>query len=408
MTCEYVAGPDHHTRLDCRLCGGELKKRIELGSSPLANELLDDPRNSLRQERFPLYLSSCMRCGHVQMPVVVNPERLFRQYPYVSGTSPVFVDHLRRQATQLAHQHNLKPSDLVVEIGSNDGTLLKHFESLGATTVGVDPALNLTSKANEEGTYTIPEFFTPRIAKQIHERFGDARLVVANNVFAHADDLHSIVDGVHLLIGERGAFVFEVAYLMDMVKAGIWDTIYHEHLAFHHIRPLMGFFQRHGMEIVNVEKVPTQGGSIRVTVQRSTPHTRVNEGLFEMIAQEPDGEVNLTHLERKIFQLRMELHSRDTMKGTGVLYGVAAKAATLCAVLGLGSDQIEYTVDANPLKHGKFVPGTQIPIFPIEHLYKSPPNTVLITAWNFAESIIASHPKATWRWVSPFPNLRVY
>jgi SAM-dependent methyltransferase len=404
-----VSNPfDFHVRHDCRLCGGDLKLRVEFGGSPLANELLDDPRKSLKQERFPLYLSSCTRCGHVQMPVVVNPDRLFRNYPYVSGTSPVFVDHLRRQASQLAHRHNLRPNDLVVEIGSNDGTLLKHFEALGATTVGVDPALNITARANELGSYTIPEFFTPRVAQQIHDRFGDAKLVVANNVFAHADDLHSIVDGVYQLIGERGHFVFEVAYLMDMVKAGIWDTVYHEHLAFHHLRPLIGFFQRHGMEIVNAEKVPTQGGSMRVTVQRSTPHTRVNEGLYEMLAQEPEGEVNLTHLERKIFQLRMELHNRDVMKGTCAIYGVAAKAATLCSVLGLGSEQIEYAVDQNPLKHGKFIPGTQIPIFPVEHLHKNPPTTVLVTAWNFIDSIIANTPKASWRWVAPFPALRVY
>lgn len=399
---------DYHIRDNCRLCGGTLKQRVNLGVSPLANELLDDSRKSLNQEKFPLYLSSCERCYHVQLPVVVSPERLFRQYPYVSGTSSVFVEHLRRQASQLAHQHNMRPNDLVVEIGSNDGTLLKHFEALGATTVGVDPAQNLSAEANKQGSYTIPEFFTSRIARQITDRFGFARLVVANNVFAHADDLHGIVDGVHELIGERGVFVFEVAYLVDMVKSGIWDTIYHEHLAFHHIRPLIGFFQRHGMEIVNAEKVPTQGGSIRVTVQRSTPHSRVHEGLYEMIAQEPEGEVNLTHLERKIFQLRMELHNRDVMKGSCVLYGVAAKAATLCSTLGLSSEQIEYAVDANPLKHGKFVPGTQIPILPVEHLYKSPPNTVLITGWNFAESIIASHPKATWRWVAPFPSLRIY
>ncbi len=399
---------DFHVRKDCRLCGGDLKLRIDLGCSPLANELLDDPTKSLNQERFPLYLSSCTRCGHVQMPVVVNPERLFRQYPYVSGTSPVFVEHLRRQASQLAHTHNLRPNDLVVEIGSNDGTLLKHFNWMGISTVGVDPAQNITLKANDAGIHTIPEFFTPRIAKQITDRFGCARVVVANNVFAHADDLHSIVDGVYELIGERGSFVFEVAYLVDMVTAGIWDTVYHEHLAFHHIRPLMGFFQRHGMEVVNAEKVPTQGGSIRVTVQRSGPLTRVQDGLYEMIANEPEGEVNLTHIERKIFQLRMELHNREVMKGTVALYGVAAKAATLCSVLGLGAEQIEYAVDANPLKTGKFVPGTQIPIFPVEHLYKSPPNTVLIGGWNFAESIIASHPKATWRWVSPFPTLRVY
>lgn len=320
----------------------------------------------------------------------------------------VFVDHLRRQASQLAHRTNFKPGELVVEIGSNDGTLLQSFSVLGAQTVGVDPALNIASEANQRGNYTIPEFFTPQVAKQIYDRFGEAKIVVANNVFAHADDLHSIVEGVHLLIGNRGMFVFEVGYILDMVNKGFWDTVYHEHLCFHHLRPLMSFFERHGMVVVDCERVQSQGGSLRVSVQRSSPTTRINEGFYEILAQEPEGHVNLTSLERSIFRLRMDLHSHDYLRGTVAMFGVPAKATTLLAAVGLGADQIAYAVEENPLKVGKYVPGTEIPIRAASHLSVEKPTTILVAAWNFAQDIIDRHKQLGTRWVVPLPKTQVF
>ena len=404
---QATKGSDYTTRPDCRLCGGPLENVLSLGWTPLANELLDTPEASRAQERFPLYLARCQACDHVQVPVVVNPERLFRQYPYVSGTSPAFRQHLRDQAETLVRDLGLKANDLVVEVGSNDGTLLGFFKLQGLRVLGVDPARNVAERANTLGIPTLPEFFNLRLAQEIEHAHGSPKLIVANNVFAHADDLIGIAMAVKSLLHPDGAFVFEVGYLGAMAETGAFDLVYHEHLAFHHLRPLAILFEKLAMKIVRSQHISPQGGSIRVTVKHSWApdgHDHIQESLAL-----PDRAIEaMKRRKDSLLEFRALLRGWREEGKRVAGYGAPAKLCTLAAVLGLTERDIGFVVDDNPLKHGKHVPGTGIPILPVEDLYRAKPHVVVVTGWNFADSIRALHPNVPWDWVVPLPEVRTY
>lgn len=403
-----IVSLDWHEREDCRLCGSRtLTPVLSLPPTPPANELLPAGSPVSEQSLIPLYLSSCGRCGHVQLPVVVSPERLFRNYLYVSGTSPVFVDHFRRYARNTIAGLGLAPGSLVVEIGSNDGTLLKFFKESGMAVVGVDPASDIAAGATARGVMTIPDFFTPDLAEKIRGQYGTADLVVANNVFAHADDLHSMTRAVSALLSQGGSFVFEVSYLPRVVDDCLFDTIYHEHLSYHHLGALSPFFASHGLVLYDAETVDTHGGSIRCYVGRSRSRSARLEALLK--SEHDAGYVvdckagrrdsPLQWLPSKIAQLRSDLRTCiKNLKQEGfavVGYGAPAKATTLVHCFDLGSDDLEFIVDDSPLKQGKLLPGKGIPILSSDALRVrtcGPSRVaVIILAWNFADSIVKNH-----------------
>jgi SAM-dependent methyltransferase len=410
-----MSGADHRLRTDCRLCGEfRLSVVLRLPSTPLANEL---PYSRLRpgaQAEFPLYLSQCDGCGHVQLPVVVDPVRLFREYVYVSGTSPVFREHFRHYADSLIERHALGRDDLVVEIGSNDGTLLRFLAERGPRVLGVDPAVDIAMRASLDGVPTLPSFFDAHVAAQIVESHGRAKAVVANNVFAHADDLAGMVDAARAVLVPGGAFVFEVSYLCDVLRHTLFDTIYHEHLSYHALAPLIGFFARRGMSVYHADCVDTHGGSIRVDVRNEPGMGLGAEGLLLLgrerafFSSERD---SFARLERDIARKRHALSKYlEERRGGGVVgYGAPAKATTLLRAFGV-EHMFDFVVDDSEHKQGRWLPGGQTPIRPTAALFDAKPRAVVILAWNFAESIAKKLRAEGYggEIVSPLPSLHMF
>lgn len=374
---------------------------LRLPDTPLANEL--SPSADFVQDVFPLFLSRCDSCGHVQLPVVVCPDRLFRHYVYQSGTSPLFVKHLH----DFARDVSVPAGRLVVEIGSNDGTLLAEYARLGARVIGVDPAENIADIAeNKNDVLTIRAFFGketlghPLLARK------KADLIVANNVFAHADDLSDILDGVRCLLAEGGRFVFEVGYLCDVVSRGLYRVVYHEHVSYHHLSPLQGFLARHDLHLYDAVRVGTQGGSIRCFARvASLGDTAVSPGLFDLLAAETPDSVDVSLLSAVIASSRDSLRLKlDDVRAAGKTvcgYGSPAQLVTTCYALGVTRDDLSFVADDNPLKHGMFTPGLCWPIVPPMLLRETRPDVCVIFSANFSSDIISRYSGLGCEWIIP-------
>ena len=356
----------------------------------------------------------------MQLLDVVDPVLLFRNYVYVSGTSPVFVDHFRRYAESMQRLIQLPAGSRVVEIGSNDGTLLRFFQDAGMTVLGIDPARRIAEEATRHGIETLPEFFDRALAARVRAERGGASLIVANNVFAHADDLHTIADGIAQLLEPDGLFVFEVSYLLDVFEKTLFDTIYHEHLSYHTVKPLVAFFRQHGLELVDAIRVDSHGGSLRGIVKRLGRRWEVQPGVAELIAQETALGLHGPEAFRTLFD-RIGARKRELtallrrLKGEGkriVGFGAPAKATTLMFHFGLGPETLDYIIDDSPLKQGLYSPGHHIPVVPSTALYD--PSTkadyAVILAWNFAEPIVAKHRRfldAGGHFIIPLPTVSI-
>lgn len=400
----------YRVRQDCRLCNGSnLRTVLTLTPTPLANEFVksSDPE----QEKFPLCLARCEECGHVQLPVVVDPDRLFANYVYVSGTSPSFVEHFRKYADECIIAYWLSAGSTVVEIGSNDGTLLRQFKKRGMRVLGIDPAKKIAEEATASGIQTVAKFFTRSLVPSVIEEVGNADLVVANNVFAHADDLSDIALGVKDLLKSSGRFVFEVQYLVDLVKKNLFDMIYHEHLSYHSLAPLVRFFKSIGMSMVDAQHVDTHGGSIRCVVSPSPDIPASARLQYLLIAEKNalsgdsfDGmKKNIDAIGESVAAFIEDSKERG-FKVAG--YGAPAKLTTLAYHLGIEPGEIAYVVDDSQWKQGLLTPGMRIPVVPSSRLESDKPDRVMVFAWNFADSIIAKFPELSGRFVVPLPSFR--
>jgi SAM-dependent methyltransferase len=408
-------------RADCRLCGSRrLTQVLSLKPTPPANAFVGAGALGATQPTFPLDVFFCEDCGHVQLLDVVDPELLFGNYVYVSGTSPVFVKHFADYADSVTKRFATSGgAGLVLDIGSNDGTLLSQFKRLGFEVLGVDPARDIARAATEAGIETLAAFFTADLAGEILAAHGPARIVTANNVFAHADDLASIAAGVGRLLAPDGVFVFEVSYLVDVYEKTLFDTIYHEHLAYHSVKPLVGFLARHGMEMIAAERVGSHGGSLRAVAQKAGGPHRVESSVTKRIAEEHalglDRAATLKGFGAKIDALKADLTQfLAWLKADGVAiagFGAPAKATTLMYHFGIGPDVIDFIVDDSPLKQGLYSPGMHIPVLPSAALYDKKPGAVVVLAWNFAEAIIKNHARYLeegGRFIVPVPKVEMF
>lgn len=403
---------------NCRLCNGKnLIEVFKLEDSPLANAFVSKENKNKIQEEYPLSLNFCDDCTHIQLTHVVDPEILYKHYLYVSGTSPVFIKHFQDYVDSLCKEYNLKNDSLVVEFGSNDGTMMKFFKEKGMRVVGVDPAEEITKNATQNGLETFNGYFNAITANEIRNKYGQADIIVANNVMAHIDDLDDVVSGVSSLLKNDGIFSFEFSYLVDVIEKHLFDTIYHEHLDYHSVAPLVKFFKKHGYKVLSSKRIDTHGGSVRMIVQK-------NNGKFE----EDGSTQELINLEKKI-----NLHDKNTLisfsgdierikidlckclkdiKNDGkslAIFGAPAKATTLMYQFAINANDIQYIVDDSPLKQGLYSPGKHIPILSSKELYINRPDVVLILAWNFATTIIDNHKKlieAGTKFIIPLPKLK--
>ncbi len=408
-------------RRTCRLCGGEqLPKVLALEKTPLANAFVPEQARGKPQPLFPLDLHLCLECGHLQLLDVVRPDLLFRDYVYVSGTSPVFVRHFREYAEEAVRTAGLKPGDQVIDIGSNDGTLLGFFQEKGMKVLGIDPARKIAGEAGNKGIPTLAEFFTPALADRLRVEGWQPALITANNVFAHADDLSGITEGVRRLLRPDGCFLFEVSYLLDVFQKGLFDTIYHEHLSYHTLKPLVPFFKKRGLRLTGAQRVESHGGSLRGIVHAEEPGAEIQPAVRKMIAEEAAAGLfrpeSYEQFARKIAEHGKALKQLLLkLKGEGkriVGFGAPAKATTLLYQFGLGPDLLEAVIDDSPWKQGLYTPGHQIPVVAANRLSdpKNRPDYCLILAWNFADSIIEKH--RTFResgghFIVPLPELEI-
>jgi SAM-dependent methyltransferase len=390
-----------------------------LTSTPPANAFVHKDLLEEKQDCYPLEFYRCDACGHLQLTEIVAPEVLFRHYVYVSSTSPVMVNHLQATAEAVIRHAQLKSDDLVVEFGSNDGTLLHFFKNRGMKVLGIDPARNIAEVATNSGVETLPEFFAPEIARLIKASRGSARAICANNVCAHIDDLGSIFDAVQILLANDGLFVFEVGYLRDVVCNAYFDTIYHEHVDFHHVEPLVSFCLLHGLQLVHVERVNIQGGSIRCYVQHNNGPYSIDPSVDNYIDDEHAAGLHLPETYRylglRIEQRRVELVSLLAgLKSQGkkiAAFGAPAKATTLMYHFGLSKNIIDFIVDENPLKQGLFTPGLHVPVVHPDALQNETPDYLVVLAWNFADNIMQRYGyyvEQGGRFIVPLPNLALY
>ena len=406
-------------RSTCRLCGGgRLTAVLSLEPTPPANAFVTLSEAATEQERFPLDVFFCEDCAHVQLLDVVDPRVLFENYVYVSGTSPVFVKHFEDYAEQVLKRFKTAENGLVVDIGSNDGTLLGVFQRAGWRVLGVDPARQIARAATQSGIETIDEFFTPDLGRAIRDDRGPADIVTANNVFAHIDDLAGVAEGIRELLADDGIFVFEVSYLADVFEKTLFDTIYHEHLAYHSVKPLRGFFARHGMEMIEALRVDSHGGSLRGFVQRKGGHRRIGASVTEMAAREErlglDRAETFHAFAARVEALKIEfsgLLRRLKTEGRSIAgYGAPAKATTLMYHFGIDRELIDFIVDDSPLKQGLLTPGLHIPVLATGAISERGPDVLVILAWNFAASIIARHAAfrdAGGRFLTPLPEVEM-
>ena len=276
-----------HRRQDCRLCGGRnLTRVLSLAPTPPANAFVTAADLSQPQPLYPLDLWFCRDCAHAQLLDVVDAEALFGDYVYVSGTSPVFIKHFEDYAAWAVAELGLAPGDLVVDVGSNDGTLLAAFKGAGMRVLGVDPAREIARRASAGGIETEAAFFDLELARRFRAERGPARCITANNVFAHIDDLSGVVRAVRTLLADDGVFVFEVSYLVDVYEKTLFDTIYHEHLDYHSVQPLIGFFARHGLRLVAAQRVASHGGSLRGVARPADKSDEEDGSVAELVALE--------------------------------------------------------------------------------------------------------------------------
>lgn len=391
---------------------------MSLAPSPLANAFVSGDDVGKEQALLPLDIFLCRTCGHVQLLDVVDPAVLFQHYLYVSGTSPIFVDHFRRYARDVRTKFEVPRGALVVDIGSNDGTLLGFFRDAGMRVLGVDPATEIAQMATQAGIETLPVFFTTALAGEIRATHGAATVVTANNVLAHVDNLHGIVDGVRQLLTPDGIFVFEVSYLVDVYRHTLFDTIYHEHLSYHAVRPLREFFARHGMEMVEVTRVNTHGGSLRGVVQLAGGPREAGASVDDLVALERDLGLDrpeafrtfAEQVERRKAQLQGVLRRLKSQGKRIAAFGAPAKATTLMYHFGIGGDLLDFIVDDSPLKQGLYSPGHHIPVLPASAIDERRPDYLLILAWNFADSIIGNHRAflgGGGRFIVPLPQVRI-
>jgi SAM-dependent methyltransferase len=404
----------------CRLCQSkQLQFLFALAPTPPANEFLSSVPADGQQDHFPLDVFQCRDCGHVQLIHCVDPERLFRNYVYVSGTSQVFVKHFEEYAAEVIRYVPLAPGDKVLDCGSNDGTLLSFFKKAGMDVLGIDPARKIAEEATAKGIPTWPEFFDSKLAKRIRSEFGAVKVVTANNMFAHADGLPDILDGMASLLDPKGIFVFEVSYLLDVIERNLFDTIYHEHLSYHSVKPLVSFMQRHGLDLVRVQRVDSHGGSIRCYAAPAGSRS-IDPSVAEISALEEKAGLYETstytaYLER-INQLGAELRSliaKLRSEGAKVAgFGAPAKATTLMYQFGLTAQDLDYIIDDSPLKQGLYSPGRFVPVVDSSVLNDASrrPGYLVILAWNFAQPIIKKHQpyqQAGGKFIVPIPQLQI-
>jgi SAM-dependent methyltransferase len=401
--------------MECRICKGRNQHQfLSLGDQPHCNRFLREDELANEEHWYPLDLYFCPDCGLVQLGYVVPPEVMFRDYPYVSGTTGTLTKHFHQLARDIAERFNLTAGSRIVDIGSNDGTFLRGFQKQGMRVLGVDPAINIAKMANESGIETIPDFFGRRVAEHIVRERGKAEVVTAAGVFYHIPDLDDVVEGVRVLLSDDGVFVVQANYLLDMLEKNSFDNIYHEHLHYYSLKPLTVLFRRFDMEVFHAERNSIHGGSIVVYVRKGitrAPKDSV-DALLTLEAERGLSKLDTYHqFALQVGRIRKKLLAiLEDLKAKGkriAAYGAPAKGNTMLNYCQIGPDLLEYAVEKNPLKVGLFTPGMHIPVISEEEARKNQPDYYLVLPWNFLDEFLQkekSFRERGGRFIVPIPE----
>ena len=406
----------HYKRETCRGCKEKnLRKFLELGPQPLANSFIKDKSEFENEAKYPLDVYFCETCSLVQILDVIDPAILFSNYIYVTGTSDTIAQHNIRYAATVVDYLNLDQDSLVVEVASNDGSLLKCFQKHNVKTLGVEPASNIAEMARAAGVETVNEFFNLATARKLRDEYGAARAVIGNNVFAHVDETQDFLSGCKHLLDRDGLVIIEVPYLGEFMDRLEYDTVYHEHICYFSITALMRICDETGLSLLRIEHVPVHGGSIRMYAGLKETHSEHAQAVRDEAAEEVsagltsfaryetfarDVEANRTAIRSLLLRLRDE-------GKTVVGYGAPAKGNTLLNYCRITTDLIPCTVDKSPLKVGLYTPGMHLPVLPVETLLEKQPDYVFILAWNFAAEIMQQqdeYKKRGGKFIIPLPE----
>jgi SAM-dependent methyltransferase len=381
----------------CRFCATALEATfVDLGMSPLCQTHIEPRQLNHMEPFYPLHTWVCGKCFLVQLEQFVAPADIFTEYAYFSSYAESWVEHARRYAELMRTQLGLGPQSLVMEIASNDGYLLQHFVRAGVPVLGIEPAANVARVAVERGIRTEVVFHGRSSAAQLTAQYGQADLLLGNNVLAHVPDLNDFVAGMKTLLKPRGVITMEFPHLQRLMEENQFDTIYHEHFSYFSFMTVSAVFAAHGLTLFDVEELPTHGGSIRIYGRHTEDHTRpLTPRAVELRARELAlgydrletyglfGE-RVEATKRRILQFLIDLKARGK---TIVGYGAPGKGNTLLNYCGIRTDFLDYTVDRNPYKQGKYTPGTHIPILAPEEIARTRPDYIFILPWNLRTEI---------------------
>jgi hypothetical protein len=397
----------------CRSCGRQgLQLILSLGRTPLANSLLTAGQLEAPEPAYPLDLVFCPACTLVQITETVPPGQLFDQYLYFSSFSDTALENAQEIVARIATERGLGSSSLAVEVASNDGYLLQYYQARGVPVLGIEPARNIAMAAETRGIPTLCEFFGEPLARRLREAGQRADVIHANNVLAHVAELEGVATGLRLLLKEDGLAIIEVPYVKDLIDQVEFDTIYHEHLCYFSLTALDHLFRRHGLAIVNVERLPIHGGSLRVFVGHPGPAA---PAVGQLLAQEANWGVREFAFYRdfgqRVDRLRQDLVGLlDGLKAQGkrlAAYGASAKGSTLLNYCRIGRETLDFVVDRSTVKQGHYTPGTHLPICAPEKLLEARPDFALLLTWNFAAEILeqqAAYRRQGGRFIIPIPE----
>lgn len=405
--------------MDCRFCSKEnIFKFLELGTMALANSFLTkDMLRSVKEPTYPLDVYFCEQCGLVQIGFVVPPDALFKDYIYFSATSDLVHKHADYLAKSFQKRFRLNKKSRVVEIASNDGTVLQYFKKTGVQTLGVEPAANIAKVAVQAGITTVNDFFNESTAQRIKEEHGPADIILGRHVFAHIPEIHGFVKGLKNLLALNGAVAIEAPYLIDFVEKNEFDTVYHEHYSYLSIRAMSYLFNLYDMEVFDAERVPIHGGSIIYFIGHKGAHKKT-ETIAALVKAELERKLDkketyIAFAERTRALRDSLLGLLRNLKRSGkriAAYGAPAKGNTLLNYCGVTTDLVEYTVDKSPYKQNLYTPGAHLPVYHPDKLAKDRPDYVLLLAWNFADEILVqqkAYRDKGGKFILPIPEVRI-
>jgi len=408
----------HYRRDTCRLCGSRnVELVLPLASAPVGEPYVLAADLDKTQETYSLDLYMCRSCGLTQLADVVDPKVLYCGYVYLTSISLGLVGHYRQYVADVLDRIRPPENSLVVDIGSNDGSLLKEFQDKGMRVLGIDPGRDISKLANERGVETLTDFFSSDLARKLRSSRGPAAIITANNVFANVDALGDMVTGVREWLTDDGVFVIETSYLGDVLEKTLIETVFHEHISYLSVKPLVSFFERHGMQIIDVQRQPTKGGSIRLFVQKAGGKRPVSSSVAEVLAYEARLKIHdpgtFKTFGNGLAKVKADLHAhlRDLKKRgkTVAGYGASVGVITLLYVFEL-NDLLDFIADDNVRKQNTFTPGHHIPVYAPQALYDRKPDAVVILAWNYAEPIMkknAEYLKQGGRYIIPLPTMKI-